>query len=104
MSAATQAVRSAKTAAKRKARKEEELRLRVMCGAKQAMTEVMTWNGISEQGELMTLAIHLLHALGPERSALLLTIPRREYDVSPKYANRLDQAYARESLRICSDD
>lgn len=48
---------------------EEDLRLKVRPGTKQALLELMEWAGIKEQGEAMTLMIHHLHALG--RPALL---------------------------------
>lgn len=48
---------------------EEDLRLKVRPGTKQALRELMAWAGIEEQGEAMTLMIHHLEALG--RAALL---------------------------------
>ena len=56
--------RSAKAAQKRIAVQEEELRLRVRPGTRQALADLMNWSGITEQGEAMTLMIHHLHALG----------------------------------------
>lgn len=64
--AAEQKVRSAKTALKRKARGEEEIRLHCMAGTRQALAELMAWNGIEEQGEAITLMIHAIHKLGDE--------------------------------------
>jgi hypothetical protein len=43
--------RSAKTARKRVANAEEELRLRVRPGTRQALADLMEWSGITEQGE-----------------------------------------------------
>ena len=63
--AAAQKERSAKTAARRKTRGEEELRLHTMSGTRQALADLMAWHGIEEQGEAMTLMIHHLHGLGP---------------------------------------
>ncbi|MEE4733928.1 hypothetical protein V2K05_06685 [Pseudomonas alliivorans] len=74
--------RNERTALKRQKAGEEELRLRVRRGTKQALAELMTWAGIEEQGEAMTLMIHHLHALGPERSLPLLEVPRHEITVS----------------------
>ncbi|MCY1455328.1 hypothetical protein D9M71_724530 [compost metagenome] len=74
--------RSAKTAAKRKARGEEEIRLHCMAGTRQALAELMAWSGIEEQGEAITLMIHHLHALGPQKSAPLLSPPRHEITIS----------------------
>jgi hypothetical protein len=77
--AKTQQERDQKTAAKRAKACEEELRLRVRPGTKQALKELMQWAGIEEQGEAMTLMIHRLHELGPDRALPLLEIPRHEY-------------------------
>ncbi|QVN09504.1 hypothetical protein JYG35_12790 [Pseudomonas rhodesiae] len=74
--------RSAKTARKRVALAEEELRLRVRPGTRQALADLMEWSGITEQGEAMTLIIHHLHALGRGGALPLLEIPRHEITVS----------------------
>ena len=96
--------RSAKTARKRVANAEEELRLRVRPGTRQALADLMEWSGITEQGEAMTLMIHHLHGLGPGGALPLLEIPRHEITVSPAVAQRLQLAYNREALRICNDE
>ena len=80
--AAEQKARSAKTAARRKTRGEEEIRLHCMAGTRQALAELMAWSGIEEQGEAITLMIHHLHAMGPQKSAPLLTSPRHETRLS----------------------
>lgn len=49
--AAEQKVRSARTALKRKARGEEEIRLHCMAGTRQALAELMAWSGIEEQNK-----------------------------------------------------
>lgn len=72
--------RSAKAARKRLANAEEELRLRVRPGTRQALAELMEWSGITEQGEAMTLIIHRLHALG-SKSTALLEPPRHEFEI-----------------------
>ncbi len=102
--AAEQKVRSAKTATKRKARGEEEIRLHCMAGTRQALAELMAWSGIEEQGEAITLMIHHLHALGPQKSAPLLTPPRHEYEIPENVSRKLELAYNREALRICHDE
>ena len=102
--AAAQKDRSAKTAAKRKSRGEEEIRLHCMAGTRQALAELMAWNGIEEQGEAMTLMIHHLHGLGPAGSAQFLTAPRHEITISENVSRKLELAYNRESLRICRDE
>ena len=82
----TQEERSAKSAEKRKAKQEEELRLRVRPGTKQALTELMEWSGIEEQAEAMTLAIHHLHGKG--RHGALQTL---EYQVSIGETDRYEE-------------
>jgi hypothetical protein len=96
--------RNERTAQKRSAAQEEELRLRVRPGTRQALAELMEWAGIEEQGEALTLMIHHLHALGSERSLPLLEVPRHQITVSPVVARKLELAYQREALRIGRDD
>lgn len=43
---------------------EEDLRLKVRPGTKQALLDLMEWAGIEEQGEALTLMIHHVEALG----------------------------------------
>ena len=102
--AAAQKDRSAKTAARRKSRGEEEIRLHCMAGTRQALAELMAWSGIEEQGEAITLMIHHLHGLGPAGSAQFLSAPRHEITISENVSRKLELAYNRESLRICRDD
>lgn len=64
--AKTSQERSAKTARKRVANAEEELRLRVRPGTRQALADLMEWSGITEQGEALTLMIHHVQDLGPD--------------------------------------
>lgn len=78
--------RSAKTARKRVALAEEELRLRVRPGTRQALADLMEWSGITEQGEAMTLMIHHLHALGSANCQPLLNPPRHEIEISQNVA------------------
>ena len=102
--AAQQKERSAKTTARRKARGEEELRLHTLEGTRIALSELMEWNGIDEQGEAMTLMIHHLHALGPLGSAQFLKPPRHEITINENVSRKLELAYQREALRIGRDD
>ncbi|BCQ68199.1 hypothetical protein PEQA60_21890 [Pseudomonas sp. Eqa60] len=103
--AAAQKERSAKTAAKRKSRGEEELRLHTMAGTRQALADLMAWSGIEEQGEAITLMIHHLHGLGPGGALPLLTPPPRHAYVIPENVSRkLKLAFDREALRIGHDD
>ncbi|MCP1419837.1 hypothetical protein J3D47_004080 [Pseudomonas laurylsulfativorans] len=102
--AAAQKERSAKTAARRKTRGEEEIRLHCMAGTRQALAELMAWSSIEEQGEAITLMIHHLHGLGPSGVLPLLEPPRHKITLSPTEARKLEIAYRREALRIGRDD
>ncbi|CAN7413252.1 hypothetical protein LJR277_002519 [Pseudomonas sp. LjRoot277] len=102
--AAAQKDRSAKTAARRKTRGEEEIRLHCMAGTRQALAELMAWSGIEEQGEAITLMIHHLHALGPQKSAPLLAPPRHEYIIPENVSRKLELAYRREELRMIGSE
>jgi len=102
--AAAQKERSAKTAAKRKSRGEEEIRFHAMAGTRQALAELMAWSGIEEQGEAITLMIHHLHGLGPGGALPLLEPPRHEYVIPENVSRKLKLAFAHESLRICHDE
>lgn len=101
--AATQKERSAKSAKKRIAVSEEELRLRVRPGTRQALADLMEWSDITEQGEAMTLMIHHLHSPGPVSALPFLTPPRHEITVSPSMARKLELACKRESLKLNQD-
>ena len=83
--------RSAKTARKRVALAEEELRLRVRPGTRQALADLMEWSGITEQGEAMTLMIHHLHAMGSAKCQPLLNPPRHEIAISENVAREFHQ-------------
>lgn len=102
--AAAQKERSAKTAAKRKSRGEEELRMHALAGTLQVLADLMEWHQIDEKGEAMTLALHHLHALGPAGSAPFFAPPRHEITISENVSRKLEIAYQRESLRICHDE
>ncbi|MDD1011560.1 hypothetical protein M5G27_29300 [Pseudomonas shahriarae] len=91
--------RSAKTARKRVANSEEELRLRVRPGTRQALADLMEWSGITEQGEAMTLMIHHLHAMGAKSEALL-DPPRHEIEISQNAA----QEFRNKSLLAIQKD
>lgn len=83
---------------KARERQEEDLRLKVRPGTKQALLELMEWAGIEEQGEAMTLMIHHLHGLGPGGALPLLEPPRHEITVSPAVARKLQQFSMRQAL------
>lgn len=101
--ALTQKQRDERTALKRQKAGEEELRLRVRPGTKQALAKLMEWAGIEEQGEALTLMIHHLHGQGPGGALPMLEVPRHEITVSPVAARKLERAYQREALRIGRD-
>lgn len=69
---------------------EEDLRLKVRPGTKQALLELMEWAGIEEQGEALTLMIHHIEALGHHA---LLRIARHEIEAHRDVART-------ESLRL----
>nr|WP_319527814.1 hypothetical protein [Pseudomonas laurentiana] len=79
---------------------EEDLRLKVRPGTKQALLELMEWTEIEEQGEAMTLMIHHLHGLGPGGALPLLTPPRDEITVSPTVVRKLEEHRQREERRL----
>ena len=100
----TQQERSAKSAEKRRALNEEELRLRVRQGTKQALTDLMAWAELEEQGEAMTLMIHHLHALGEEGAVAFLSPPRHVYQISENVARKLEREGRKESILIGLDE
>lgn len=99
-----QAERSAKTARKRKAGDETELRMWAKPATRTVLAELMEWHGITEQAEAITLALHHLHSLGPEGSRRFLTPPRHEITISPNVARKLERFCQSQALRICSDE
>lgn len=96
--------RSEKASAKRKERGEEEIRLHCLPGTRQALAELMTWSGIEEPGEAITLMIHHLHGLGPGGALPLLTPPRHEYVMPENVSRKLKIAHDRAALRITHDE
>lgn len=84
--ALTQKQRDERTALKRQKAGEEELRLRVRPGTKQALSDLMAWAGIKEQGEAMTLMIHHLHAMGSAKCQPLLNPPRHSFEPTESVA------------------
>ncbi len=79
---------------------EEDLRLKVRPGTKQALAELMRWAEIEEQGEALTLMIHHLHGLGLERALAFLEVPRHEYAPSRSVA----LAFERKSMLMIQRD
>lgn len=103
--AKSNAERLEKTAAKRKERGEEEIRLHCLPGTRQALAELMAWSGIEEPGEAITLMIHHLHGLGPGGALPLLEPPpRHEYVIPENVSRKLKLAHDREALRVCREE
>lgn len=86
--------------AKAAALQEEDLRLKVRPGTKQALAELMQWAEIEEQGEALTLMIHHLHGLGPEKALALLEVPRHKYVPTQSVA----LAFERKSMLMVQQD
>ncbi|WP_047275884.1 hypothetical protein [Pseudomonas lundensis] len=84
--ALSQKQRDERTSLRRSKAQEEELRLRVRPGTRQALAELMEWAGIEEQGEALTLMIHHLHAMGAAKCQPLLNPPRHEIEISQNVA------------------
>ncbi|MDN4497931.1 hypothetical protein QYE73_11670 [Pseudomonas mosselii] len=88
--ALTQQQRDERRREKAERLQEEDLRLKVRPGTKQALLELMEWAGIEEQGEAMTLMIHHIEALGHHA---LFRIARHEIEAHRSVART-------ESLRL----
>ena len=84
--ALSQKQRDERTSLRRSKAQEEELRLRVRPGTRQALADLMEWAGIEEQGEALTLMIHHLHAMGAAKCQPLLNPPRHEIEISQNVA------------------
>ncbi|MBA6091609.1 hypothetical protein H4C81_22450 [Pseudomonas monteilii] len=77
----------------------EDLRMKTRAGTRQALTDIMQWAEVEENGEAMTLLIHRIHELGPEAALHFLSAPRHEIVVSDFVARRLDQFRIGRELR-----
>lgn len=106
--ALTQQQRDEKRRKKAEAAQEEDLRLKVRPGTRQALAEIKDWAEVEENGEAMTLLIHRIHELGPEAARHFLSAPRHEIVVSDFVARRLDQfrisRQMREPILAIGDD
>ena len=69
-------------------------------GTKQALADLMEWAAIEEQGEALTLMIHRLHELGPQKCLPMLDPPRHVIEVS----QNVSQAFHRKSLQMIQQD
>lgn len=83
--AATQQQRSAKSAAKRKERGTEDLRLRVCKGEKDWLLQLMEWTKDAEQGSVMAGCLRHVHSLGRE-GAIEALCHRHEIVISENVA------------------
>lgn len=97
--ALTQQQRDEKRRAKDARAKVEDLRMKAGQGTRQALSEIMQWAEVEENGEAMTLMIHRIHELGPEAARHFLSAPRHEIVVSDFVARRLDQFRIGRELR-----
>lgn len=97
--AMSQQARDEKRRAKAERLQEEDLRLKVRPGTRQALAEIKAWASVEENGEAMTLLIHRIHELGPEAARHFLSAPRHEIVVSDFVARRLDQFRIGRELR-----
>lgn len=100
MTTLTQKDRDARTAAKRAAAGEVELRHRVRPGIRDKLAELMRWHGIEEQAEAIQLLILNAHAAGPGGSAPMLTIQRHDFTPSENVARRLYRAGTAEAAKL----
>ncbi|MFJ7811126.1 hypothetical protein ACIQYQ_09825 [Pseudomonas asiatica] len=89
--ALTQQQRDEKRRKKAEAAQEEDLRLKVRPGTRQALAEIKEWAKVAENGEAMTLLIHRIHELGPEAARHFLSAPRHEIKLSNSVVRKLDQ-------------
>lgn len=97
--AMSQQARDEKRRAKAAKLQEEDLRLKVRPGTKQALAEIKQWASVEENGEAMTLLIHRIHELGPEAARHFLSAPRHEIKLSSSVVRKLDQFRLGRELR-----
>jgi hypothetical protein len=100
MTAMTQKERDAKSAAKRAAAGERELRIRSRPGPIAKLSDLMAWHGVEEISEAMQLLILNAHSLGPEGSAHPLAVPRHEIKLTESVARALRRTGAAEAARL----
>jgi len=95
--------RSAKSAAKRKERGEEELRHRVRQGEKQMLSELMAWTEDTEQASVMAGALRYVHSLGPVGAREALR-SRHEIEVNENVATELYVRGQRQASRLDAEE
>lgn len=95
--------RSAKSAAKRKDRGEEELRHRVRQGEKQMLSDLMAWTEDTEQASVMAGSLRYVHSLGPDGAREALR-SRHVFDVNENVAAELYISGQRQASRLDADE
>ena len=101
--AATQQQRSAKSAAKRKERGEEELRLRVRWGDRQMLFELMAWTEDTEQASVIAGCLRYVHSLGKDGAADALR-SRHKIEVDENVAAELYAIGQRQASRLDAEE
>lgn len=101
--AATQQQRSAKSAAKRKERGTEDLRLRVCKGEKDWLLQLMEWTQDTEQGSVMAGCLRHVHSLGRE-GAIEALRSRHQIEVKENVAAELYAIGQRQASRIDAEE
>jgi len=95
--------RSAKSAAKRKKRGEEELRHRVRQGERQMLADLMAWTADTEQASVMAGSLRYVHSLGPDGAREALR-SRHVFDVSENVAAELYIRGRRQASRLDAEE
>lgn len=101
--AATQQQRSAKSAAKRKERGEEELRHRVRWGDKQMLTDLMAWTEDTEQASVIAGCLRYVHSLGKDGATEALR-SRHKIEVNENVAAELYAIGQRQASRLDAEE
>ena len=95
--------RSAKSAAKRKERGEEELRHRVRQGEKQMLADLMAWTEDTEQASVMACSLRYVHSLGREGAREALR-SRHKIEVNENVAAELYAIGQRQASRLDAEE
>ena len=101
--AATQQQRSAKSAAKRKERGTEDLRLRVCKGEKDWRLQLLEWTQDTEQGSIMAGCLRHVHSLGRE-GAIEALRSRHKIEVNENVAAELYAIGQRQASRLDAEE
>ena len=98
-----QQARSAKSAAKRKERGEEELRHRVRQGETQMLADLMVWTEDTEQASVMAGSLRYAHSLGREGAREALR-SRHKIEVSENVAAEIYVRGQRQPSRLDAEE